>query len=260
MARLPISADIVVTERPPLWALLGGRMGAIRVPAWIRQELRLVARPGQSWTLGRHLEREVQRQIRRHEYRLVLSDASADKTTFFNDLYLPYISARHGSSAVIVEQRKFAKVAATATLAQLFAGTSWTAGMLLRRRADTLRFGWFGSRQNPPSPGASEVLDVLCIKAAAAQGIRCINFGNSRPSLIDGVARYKRKFGAQFVMPSYPQTIIEFEINSERAALRDWLTSRQFLCNHRNTLAVPGYSTGDPAARVEFRSCHAQSK
>lgn len=252
LSRLGRSADIVVTERPPLWALLGGAIGAIRIPAWVRQELHLSGAAAEQWTLGRHLEREVERQIRRHDYRLAMSDSPADTRAFFQDFYLPYIRARHGSGAITASEQDFTRVASRATLAKLFCGNVWIAGMLLRRHADTLRLGWFGVNQNRPLPGASEVLDVLCIRRAVEQGVRRIDFGNSRPSLIDGVVRYKRKFGARLRLPRYPQVMIELQINSDRAVLRDWLTRQQFLCKQSNTLLVAGYSSTHPSSRVEF--------
>lgn len=254
VAKHRTGADMVIVERPPLWSLLGGRIGTIRMAAWARQELHLGGTASR-WTLGRHLEREVDRQIRRHDYRLVVSEAAADKRRFFDEFYLPYIRSRHGSGAITVDAAKFASVAANATLAQLFAGERWIAGMLLKWQGDTLRFGWFGSSDNPPVKGASEVLDLLCIKLAAERGARVVNFGNSRPSLKDGVARYKSKFGAQFVLTRYPQTTIEFELG-DRAALRTWLSEQQFLCRVDDSLQIVDYSPGNSpsdAPRIRFR-------
>lgn len=241
LRRFADSAEIVLCERAPLWALLGKRIGDFRMPAWLRQEL-LLPEPGERWQLGRHLEREVDRQIRRHDYRLVLSQDAADKDMFYSDFYCPYIRSRHGSGAVTADRSTFLAVAARTTLAKLMAGEQWTAGMLLRQSGQTLQLGWFGSRLIPPASGASEVLDVLAIRAAAQSGVRHISFGNSRPSLCDGVVRYKRKFGAQFVMPRFPQTVIELRIRSDRRALQDWLNEQQFVCHRRNKLVIAGYS------------------
>ena len=251
LQRLASPAEILVCERVPLWSALGPRIGDVRVPAWIRQELR-VKHSGERWVLGRHLEREVERHIRRQNYRVIMSNTTADKDTFFEEFYLPYLQSRHGAGAITASREKFSQVALRATLAKLFAGDSWAAGMLLQHQADTLRFGWFGSRNNPPAPGASEVLDVLCIRDALQRGVRCINFGNSRPSLVDGIVRYKSKFGAQVVIPRYPQTVVEFQLRSNRPALREWLTSRQFICEHADTVTVAQYPAGDPSARVQF--------
>lgn len=252
LARSRASADVVIMERPPLWATLGGSQFSIRMPSWIRQELQLPGADSEQWMLGRHLEREVGRQIRRRDYRLAMSTASDDKQEFFDDFYQPYVRSRHGSGAITVDRQQFARLAAYATLAKLYAGDSWTAGMLLQQNAGTLRLGWFGSKQNPPASGASEVLDALCIKAAAANGVRRIHFGNSRPSLIDGVVRYKRRFGARAMLPRYPQTIIELQLTSTQRPLREWLTSQQFLCIHRGALAVARYPSALQTSQIEF--------
>jgi len=251
LARFGPQAEIVMSERAPLWSALGPRLGEIRMPAWIRQELHL-KQSGEPRLLGRHLEREVERQIRRHGYRLAVSTAEADKQVFFEEFYVPYLRSRHGAGAITATREKFLQVASGSTLAQLFSGDSWTAGMLLHRRAQGLKFGWFGSRQNPPSPGASEVLDVLTIKDAASRGIRHIGFGNSRPSLIDGVLRYKQKFGAHIVIPRYPQTVFEIQLRDSRPALREWLTSRRFVCGYRGTVATVEFPANGPSTRPQF--------
>jgi hypothetical protein len=245
-------SDVLLVERPPLWGALGGAIGDIRMPAWVRQELDLKVDAATRWTLGRHLEREVDRQIRRHSYRLELNDTARSKDEFFESFYLPYIRSRHGTAAITVDREKFAAVAATATLAQLFAGETCIAGMLLQWKRDALKFGWFGSRENPPPRGASEVLDVLCMKMAADRGIRRIHFGNSRPSLADGVVRYKRKFGADCILPRYPQTMIEVRLRTDRPALRQWLAAQQFLCKVGDSLQVADYVESTPA-QLRFR-------
>jgi hypothetical protein len=247
--------DVQIVERPPLWAHLGGAIGEIQIPAWVRQELRLDPAAATRWTLGRHLEREAQRQIRRHAYRLELSDAPAVKQTFFESFYLPYIQSRHRTGAITVSREMFDAVASTATLAQLFSSDRWIAGMLLHWRRDTLKFGWFGSAQTPPPSGASEVLDVLCVKMAVERGVSRIGFGSSRPSVVDGVARYKRKFGADFSLPRYPQTMIEFAISYRSQPVREWLCEQQFLCKVGNTLRVAGVSKSEPH-HVEFVPVH----
>lgn len=243
--RLAVAADLVVIERSPLWDALSARTGTLRTPAWVRQELRLEQKPDATassrWTFGRHLDREVQRHIRRHDYRVVMSSDPNDRLVFFRDFYLPYIRSRHGLDAVTVNQDLFNATAASAVLAKLYAGDVWTAGMLLHYRNDELKFGWFGSSQNPPLTGASEVLDWCCIDAAAVRGIQRINFGGARPRLADGVLKYKRKFGVESLAPRYPQIMFEWQVRNDRADVRTWINEQQFLCVRSGQLAVASY-------------------
>jgi hypothetical protein len=244
--------DVLVCERAPAWAAAGAVIGDFRIPAWIRQELQLDATAEGPWKFGRHLDREVNRHTRRHNFRVVMSQDAADKRRFFNEFYVPYIQARHTDSAVTVTQPIFDSIAASATLAKLYAGNEWTAGMLLHFGASELKFGWFGSRENPPRSGASDVLDSLCVAAAAERGIRRINFGNARPSLNDGVVRYKRKFGVQSLPPRYPQTIIEWRLKNARPELREWMNTQEFLCVTSTGLAAVEYPDS-PASRVAYK-------
>lgn len=258
LRRFATSGELIVSERAPLWDSLSTRPGTLRMPAWIRQELRLAENSqttATAWKLGRHLDREVQRHIRRHHYHVTMSDDPVDKDVFFRDLYVPYIRARHALDAVTVGEDLFKATASGAVLAKLHTGDVWTAGMLLHYRADELKFGWFGSRTNPPLPGASEVLDWTCIAAAADRGSARINFGNARPSLADGVLKYKRKFGVESLAPRYPQTMIEWLLRSDRGDLREWFNNQQFLCMHDGILAVARYSAANPAG-VSYHRDH----
>ncbi len=252
LARFSSPADIIVCERAPLWATIGPALGDFRMPAWIRQELSLGNARGNRWKFGRHLDRELDRHMRRHDFRVVLSDDNAEKRTFYREFYLPYVTARHALGAITVSEELFDARATGATLAKLYAGDEWTAGMLLHYSSKELKFGWFGSRANPPLSGASEALDSLCIAAAAERGIRRINFGNARPSMVDGVVRYKRKFGVHCLAPRYPQTIIEWRLVNSRPELREWVNSQQFLCIKANNLRIVEYPNA-PAAPVTFK-------
>jgi hypothetical protein len=237
LERLAVDADLLMCERAPLWASLGKRIGTLRMPAWIKQELQLGA-AGARWLLPRHIEREADRQVRRHGYRLELSTGAADLSDFYTRFYSPYVKSRFADEAVVVDHAQFQRVAAGQTLAKLYATDEWVAGMLLQRSSRSIRFGWFGSTSTPPPPGASEALDVLCIRMAAQNGVRRVVLGHSRPSLADGVVRYKQKFGAHVRKTRFPQSVLELKMLRSNRALAEWICSRQFVCLQQSGLAV----------------------
>jgi hypothetical protein len=240
IAKLPHAVDVVLCERAPLWAALGGTIDEVRMPAWIRQELPLI-HDGRPWMLGRHREREAARLIRRHGFRIETTNDGDEKKEFFEKLYSPYLTSRHGPAAVVVDRNRFSATAAGATLVKLFAGDDWVAGMLLHWRGSVVKFGWYGANIERPYSGASEMLDVLCIRMASQRGATMVNFGHSRPSLADGVVRYKRKFGTRTVLPSYPQSILEIQLRNSSKPLLDWLNQQQFICIRRSRLVVAEY-------------------
>jgi hypothetical protein len=210
-------ADLSIAEVPPLWRPSLPRCTAFRMPAWVSQEL--LASQGSPLVLPAAIRKEVQRHARRERYAVGYSDEERDLRRFYEGYYRPYISARFGSGAVLVDESRFLAEGRGMTLAMLRAGGEWTAGLLFRRRGNVLSLGWFGSATMPARAGASEVLDALVIEAAASQGVRRVILGHSRPSLADGVVRYKARFGAVIRPTRFPQRIIGIGVRRESPAL-----------------------------------------
>lgn len=199
--------DLWLTERPALWAKLLPSAGAIAVPAWVRQQIRLPRQmPESGRLLPRMLEKEIRRHTRQQNYSVDFVSQPEVIGEFYRRYYRPYIEARFGTGAIIVPEPLFLRLSAGQVLARLHADGAWIAGLLLKARGSEIRFGWFGLDRNPPPPGASETLDGACIRYAHEKGVRTVVMGNTRPCLADGVLRYKAKFGAQITATRFPQT------------------------------------------------------
>ncbi len=212
--------DLFVCERSPLRSALLAPASDIRIPAWISQSIDLTnAHDGAQTLFSRHLRREVERHTRRSDYTLAFQSGNDSIRRFFRDMYRPYVMSRFQDEAVSVSEEVFLQRSAEHTLACLHSHGEWIAGMLLERSGDALKLGWFGARSDPPPAGASEVLDALVITWAAAQGLRTVVMGHSRPSLSDGVVRYKRRFGATIRATSFPQPQIFLRIVNGSDAL-----------------------------------------
>jgi hypothetical protein len=220
--------DVVLTDLPPFWQMLTPQRAQYRFPAWVRQELALPPR-GSEWVLPRAVEREAARLARRYEYTLDFVTDEISQRRFFHDLYRPYVLQRFGSGAIVVTERDFLARARSCTLARLHEKGRWTAGLLLERRGTTLRFGWFGALGDPPPPGASDVLDVGCIRRAHSDGVRRVLLGHSRPSLTDGVVRYKQKLGASLCAVRYPQAHLGITVDGGQRSVFDRLNGRQLV-------------------------------
>lgn len=210
-------ADLAVAELPFLWrsALPAGVQW--RIPAWVSQEIR--APECAEIALPVALRKEVTRHTRRETYAVDFSTDENDVRQFFSGLYRPYVAERFGAGAVLVDEPRFLSVSRGMTLARLRAGKDWVAGLLFRHRGETLELGWFGASSIPPRSGASEVLDAAVIERAVSAGARRVIFGHSRPSLADGVVRYKSRFGAIVRPTRFPQRVIGIEARRASPAL-----------------------------------------
>lgn len=243
---LSAAADLVAMEVPWAWqrCLPDGTQWCM--PAWVSQEVQ--ASDCGTIVLPAPLRKEVRRHERRQGYELHFSTDETDLQRFYGTLYRPYVEARHGSGAVVVDEREFFAVSRGMTLAVLTSSGDWVAGLLLQRRATTLHFGWFGSASVPPRPGASEVLDARVLEWAAQNGIRCVIMGHSRPSLADGVVRYKRRFGANVRPTRFPQRVLGLRIQRWPPALVAAIEAARFVAFRDGQLEVyrpePGSQAG----------------
>ncbi len=225
--RMCSDADLVAAEVPRAWQVCLPTGAQLRMPAWVSQEL--LAAGASPVTLPAPMLKEVRRQTRRNAYELRFSTDVRDVRRFYATLYRPYVTARFGSGAVLVDETQFLAVSRGMTLAMLMAAGEWVAGMLLQQRGETLHLGWFGSTTVPPRAGASEVLDAGSIAWGVAKGVRRVVMGHSRPSLADGVVRYKSRFGASVRPTRFPQRTVGLWVQRWSPALVARLNAAAFV-------------------------------
>jgi hypothetical protein len=225
--RLSADADLVAAELPWLWRFLMPAGAGLRFPAWVSQEIRAPA--GAALAVPSAARKEAMRHARRENYSVELSRDSGRIDEFYREFYRPYVTQRFGSGALVVEAEQFHAVSRGMTLAMLRAGGDWTAGMLFRLSRATLQLGWFGSRTHPPRCGASEMLDAWVIAHAAENGARRAVLGHSRPSLADGVVRYKARFGAVVRATRFPQRVVGIDVRRPRPAVANALNAARFV-------------------------------
>jgi len=225
--KLCSDSDLVAMDVPRLWQGCLPSGTHIRMPAWVSQQIGDDG--GSPVVVPPRIRKEVRRHSRREGYELRFSTGAGDLRRFYAELYRPYLSARFGAGAVIVDEARFLAASRGMTLALLTAAGQWVAGVLLDQGGHTLRLGWFGSRCAPPPAGASEVLDAGVLEWAAAQRVTRVVMGHSRPSLADGVVRYKSRFGAQVRATRFPQRTLGLWVLRWSPALKASLDAARFV-------------------------------
>jgi len=249
------AVDLCLLERPPLWARLLPARGAITLPAWVRQELALPRlMPESGRLLPRLLEKEVRRHMRQQRYSVDFVSQPDALREFHRRYYRPYIESRFGAGAIVVPEPLFLRKGTGQVLARLHADGTWIAGLLLKQRGSTLRFGWFGQDRDPPPPGASETLDAACIRYAHEKGVRTVVMGNTRPCLADGVLRYKAKFGAHITATRFPQDELVIEVRRATPGVMQAL-DRQPLIGLRSGVPQVWKAAADADAHCSARLC-----
>ncbi len=219
--------DIVVAELPWIWRSLLPANAALVFPAWVSQEMR--AEVGRPLAIPASVRKEAMRHVRREGYGVEVVDADAASLRFYHEFYRPYVTQRFGAGALVVDEQRFRDTARGMTLARLHAGDQWLAGLLFQIAGQTLSLGWFGSRTLPPPAGASEVLDTWVIGHAIERGAQRVLLGHSRPSLADGVVRYKSRFGAVVRATRFPQRMVALDVRRPTRAVVNALNAARFV-------------------------------
>jgi hypothetical protein len=170
----------------------------LRVPEWMRSSMP-IPESIEKVASGHNSLRQDLRLIRKHQLGFVESHLEADLLDFFNTMYRPHGYGRHGPSAQL---RSFASVRYAMKRGALLWITcegQKVAGVVLEfknRRMILSALGAAGGDEGLMKKGVLSATYYFSMQYARTQGCPIVDFGGTRPSLHDGLLRYKRKWGA----------------------------------------------------------------
>lgn len=215
-------ADVIVVDTNLAVERLVVPRALHRLPRWVKQTLAVGgstqavrARVGPS-TLA-----WARRVLRRHGYRVDLAATDRARLQFFHELYRPFLRARFGAHAITVDEDRFRRETRGAGVLRLWSGTEVVAGVVVRAAGAELEVVWFGARADAAErglKGLSDALDYAALCLARRGGFERLHLGSSRPSLADGVLRYKQKWGATIVPARLPRADLRLAVDPTSAA------------------------------------------
>jgi hypothetical protein len=170
----------------------------LAVPEWVGTRLTV---PDNLEVLVRsssNLQRDV-RRIRRHKYEPVVSFGDEDIHVFYHSFYLPLSKARYGDLLVVRPAHDLRDRVRRGGILWVQRERERVAALLFEQKGGTLDVLAVGTMDGDPKlmkEGAIAALYYFVIEFARMRGCRTVDFRGSRPSLNDGVLRYKSKWGA----------------------------------------------------------------
>lgn len=201
-ARAPEADLLFWYVRPALAGL--SRAGVLaRLPAWIPVHVDLqspdcLARGKEKFTRSGNA-------LKKGGFTADSTVAEADFADFYEKLFLPYVTSRHGENAV-VQTRQETMAGRKRDGWELLAirrDDVIVAGATVEFSGERARFWQMGVRDGDPALLAEGVSDFVyhhMIATCRARGVKILNLGSCRPFAADGVLEYKRRYGA-FVSP-----------------------------------------------------------
>ncbi len=201
------------------------------IPVWLNQKIAL-EKPLSELVAG-NKRQVIRRRIRKFQdsgMTLCITRQKQDFHLFYHQLYLPFVTARHGSNAVIapydVQWRLWLKPK-SGRLFLIKRGDALVAGMICAVVGDTchsIEGGVLTSDEELYRRGIWTYLNATIIDWAYAYGLRWYNFGGSRPWLTDPVFESKRRWGTRVAARLRPT-------NNWTIAARQMTTAMQACCN-----------------------------
>lgn len=201
LEHLQTSADITIACLDRISARLFFGADYLAVPEWVGSSLALPENVADLAHKNYKLKRELQRVFRSnlsHE----LSQTEEDFERFYYTMHVPFTQKRYEGQGVIHNFYQMRRVFHQGGLLLLKRNGQSIAGNLFQRRNQQLRsvaFGTVNGEWEPVESGAFAALYFSLVKHAKEIGCKFVNFGGSRPSLSDGVLKYKRKWGGSLV-------------------------------------------------------------
>jgi hypothetical protein len=198
LRRLRPSADLTLAHIDRLSARLYFDDDYLTVPDWVGAWLPMPVDLGRLARTRNTVADDI-RNTRCHWHTSEVAHAAVDFEMFYDRMYLPYAHNRHGMQAHVHGKYALRRAFRRGGIIRLIRDGSPLAGGLFERNGSTLVLLALGVVNGDVAllkQGAVAALYVHFFDYAREQGCTAIDLRGSRPSLLDGVLRYKRKWGA----------------------------------------------------------------
>jgi hypothetical protein len=169
----------------------------LRVPEWVGTRLRVPGDLEQLVRSGGSIKRDMV-LVRRHQYQPVVTQGAQDCEYFYHAIYLPFTQKRHGEMTFLRSVEDLRRRAARGGILWVKRDGVRVAAMLYERKdgiLDLLALGTVEGYLNLEGEGAIAALYYFIVKWAREMACTIVDFRGSRPSLCDGLLRYKSKWG-----------------------------------------------------------------
>jgi len=194
--------DLVLARVPHLLANWSFRAGFLRLPYLVDMRVRAdeVAKRrqlGRSKTVGR-----AHMRWRQHGFSATQRSGPADLKLFYDTMYQPFISARYGDAAAVLDYSAMQRALQHGALVWIEQDGRPVAAQLVEQCGSTLHLIAGGTSLEPVAARTAGVLAALMVAGtdfAITNGFEWINLGGCMPWITDGVLQNKREWGAELV-------------------------------------------------------------
>jgi hypothetical protein len=197
--RLAADAELSIACAHRFYSGLVYQRNCLRIPDAVDLGLR-VPENIEDLRASRHSLKQDIRLIRKHGLEMSVTHELADFEFFYNTIYLPYITGRHGELAVASNKAWLRERFRNGAVIWAVHQGERLSGVVIELGAGVLHFRALGALAGDPrvtKTGAVAALYLFAIQHARENGRSFIDFGSCKAYLNDGILQYKRKWGME---------------------------------------------------------------
>jgi len=187
--------SIMVAEVPKF--VLFNVKDCFHIPSWVQGEVDISG--DISEIIKKHHQLQIdERKIRKYALSFERTNEASRLHDFYYNMYLPYITKRHGNSALIENYHLLKKTFYNCDLIMIKFEGREIAGGLIDHKGHKANLWCLGIKDANPEyvkMGAMGAFYYYSFQYLKDKGFKKAGVGGSRPFLNDGVLNYKRKWG-----------------------------------------------------------------
>jgi len=195
--RLRESADLTIVRVDRLSAHTYFGPDYLAIPEWVGTRLAVSDDFDSLVRVTRSIHEDM-RLVRRHKLQPFVTEGAERLGEFYDAMYLPYTRARHGAMAHVKSRQELRCRLRRGGILWIIRDDRPLAGMLFERKGRALELHALGMvvGELPLNKrGIMAALYYFSVGHARDLGCEEVDFKGARPSLHDGLLRYKRKWG-----------------------------------------------------------------
>ena len=259
LKQLRTSADLMIAHVDQFYARMFLSADYLAVPEWVGSSLALPEDINELANKNYKLRRELKR-VSRNNFTYELSRVEEAFERFYCTMFIPFIRKRYGEQSVIRNIHQMRRMFHQGGLFFIKRNNQPVAGLLFEQRNEQLRsiaFGTINGESKPVEEGAFASLYLLLVKHAYVSGCKLVDFGGCRPSLSDGVLRYKHKWGVS--LREKPDTWYDFLVywNRFNGPITSFFSKTPLIFrDHKGLSGLCVMDQKEPATNAQVRKIH----
>jgi hypothetical protein len=225
------------------------RYTRLTVPEWVGMNLAVPGDLGQFARSGSSLKSDLA-LVRRYGYRPLVARSAKEFDIFYHSVYVPFLRSRYGELAFIQNYHDMERRLSSGGILWVERKGERVAAGVFELKSRTLCLYALGTMKGdfaPVKEGALSALYYFLIQFARDHGFTEFDMRGSRPSLHDGLLRYKRKWGASLydMKDCYYDLLVGWEDPNQ--IVREFFTHTPLIFRENGRLsALVGGESGNP--------------